>query len=240
MGNIIKDGSKPSPSQAPQVIMAHPPGKTSDLSFRNFMDLSIKENKELKKHLKLDIKEAECVSMMLDTLREVAKPGEAHKNVIYLNADVLPGPALRGEVPIPPDLFLERCLAFIGETGTNNLCAFSLGWRTDCRSFFGYNDEDAKAMKELILRYELPDKCLGVVLAANARVLARNVGVLDNLLETIPSCQLLIWTGTGEVAISNKLFRHLQRHFESIGCKDQVGFDCKVRLGLFESNIVNY
>lgn len=232
MGNVIKqEVSKGSSSQekVQQVIMAHPPEAISDLSFQYFMKLATNGDQGLQKHIKLDIKQAECVTPVLDTLKEIPRLGEHSSNIIYLNADVLPGPGQRGKVAISPDAFLEKCLDFISATRTARLCAFSLGWKTDPRSLFGYSAEDAKAMKELILHHKLSEKCLGVVLAVNARVMAKNVGALDDLLQTIPSCQLLIWTGTGEVAISKRLYHYLGSYFESIGCKDRVGFDCQVR-----------
>jgi hypothetical protein len=233
MGSVIAcDASKEGSSQThiQQPIMAHPPNTTSDLSFRHFMKLAMNDKQELQKHLKLDFKQAECVPAGLDILRENQKAKNNSTNIIYFNADILPGPGVRGAVSISADLFVETCLEFIEETGTANLSAFSLGWKTDPRSLFGYNAKDANAMKELIQYYELSKKCRGVVLAVNARVLAKNVGALDELLQTIPSCQLLIWTGTGEPAISMRLFNYLRRHFELTGCKDRVGFDCQVSL----------
>ena len=83
-------------------------------------------------------------------------------------------------------------------------------------------------MQELMERYQLVDKCAGVVLAVNARVLAKRVGCFDELLKAFDSCQLLIWTGTGEPAISHALLWYLRSHFKSIGFSNRVGFDCQV------------
>jgi hypothetical protein len=83
-------------------------------------------------------------------------------------------------------------------------------------------------MQELVEQYQLTEKSLGVVLAVNARVLAKRVGCFDELLKAFPFCQLLIWTGTGEPAISSFLLQYLKDHFESIGSGDRVGFDCQV------------
>ncbi len=70
---------------------------------------------------------------------------------------------------------------------------------------------------------------IGVVLAANARVLARNPSPFDSILKEIPELNLLIWTGTGEPPISPGKIELIKKHFEDRGCIHQVGFDCQVR-----------
>ena len=42
--------------------------------------------------------------------------------------------------------------------------------------------------------------------------------------------QLLIWTGTGEPHISRSHISIINNHYQSIGCEDQIGFDCQVSL----------
>ena len=42
--------------------------------------------------------------------------------------------------------------------------------------------------------------------------------------------QLLIWTGTGEPHISRAQISIINNHYQSIGCEDQIGFDCQVSL----------
>lgn len=233
MGTVV-ESSKQSPSTS-QPIMAHPPENTSDLSFERFMKLSMNEKHELRKHLKLDIKEAECIDPILKTMakRPIAKNTT---RIIYFNADILPGPAKRDTKYIEVNVFIDKCLEFIQEDGNPQNYAFSLGWKTDCRSFFGYTSNDVRAMRELMKHHHLSEKCAGVVLAVNARVLAKRVGCFDDLLKEFDSCQLLIWTGTGEPAISSYLLRYLRNHYEQIGCGDRAGFDCQVSLWSFDSN----
>ncbi|KAL3945381.1 MAG: hypothetical protein SGBAC_000514 [Bacillariaceae sp.] len=225
MGTVVQSSEQSSSTSQP--IMAHPPDTSSDLSFENFMDLSMNEKFQLKKHLKLDIKEAECIDPILTTMRKrsIAKNSP---RIIYFNADILPGPAVRSSKYIKPKLFIEKCLEFIQEDGNPENYAFSLGWKTDCRSFFGYTPNDVVAMQDLMEQYQLSEKSLGVVLAVNARVLAKRSSCFDELLKTFPTCQLLIWTGTGEPAISSFLLQNLKRHYESNGHGGRIGFDCQV------------
>ncbi|CAJ1944479.1 unnamed protein product [Cylindrotheca closterium] len=227
MGTVVESSDPSSQSSTSQPIMAHPPDTTSDLSFEKFIKLSLDEGGQLKKHLKLDIKEAECIGPILTALkkRPIAKDSP---RIIYFNADILPGPAVRSSKCIEANMFIEKCLKFIQQDGNPQNYAFSLGWKTDCRSFFGYTPTDVAAMQELMEQHQLSEKSLGVVLAVNARVLAKRVGCFDELLKSFPSCQLLIWTGTGEPAISSFLLQYLKGHYESIGYSGRVGFDCQV------------
>uniref|UniRef100_A0A7S4QC85 Menorin-like domain-containing protein n=1 Tax=Ditylum brightwellii TaxID=49249 RepID=A0A7S4QC85_9STRA len=215
-----------SSTSSKQPIMAHPPERTSDLSFTTFMEMTSSCNK----HLKLDIKEKECIPPILTTL----KKENTKDAMIYFNADILPGPGVRGTVPIPPPAFLQPCLEFLEtqppQTAQSHY-AFSLGWRTDCRSIYGYTPQDISKMEEVMLQYSLLEKSAGVVLAVNARVLAKSPSVLDDTLDEFgktQKLQVLIWTGTGEPPISNRIFSNLKDHFERIGCQDLVGFDCQV------------
>ena len=228
MGTVIPSPAGESTTESTsQPIMAHPPDTSSDLSFEKFMELSMDGNEHLKKHLKLDMKEEECIDPILQTLRK-RTIGKDTPRIIYFNADILLGPAMRNAKCIKANNFIEKCLKFIQEDGNPQNFAFSLGWKTDCRSFFGYTASDAGAMVQLMERYQLSEKSSGVVLAVNARVLAKRVGSFDKLLEDFPSCQLLVWTGTGEPAISSILFNHLKSHYETMGFSDRVGYDCQV------------
>ncbi|MGK3742546.1 MAG: hypothetical protein ACI8RD_008907, partial [Bacillariaceae sp.] len=62
----------------------------------------------------------------------------------------------------------------------------------------------------------------------NARVLAKDPKPFDSILKEYPKIQLLIWTGTGEPDISRSQISSISNHFQSIGCEDQIGFDCQV------------
>ena len=88
--------------------MAHPPETSSDLSMSEFLELSVKDNK-LVKHLKLDWKELEAVEPTLEKLQSLQIQGSEY--VVYLNADILVGPAkTQDDIAVPPKPFLETCL----------------------------------------------------------------------------------------------------------------------------------
>ena len=137
--------------------------------------------------------------------------------------------------------------------------AFSLGWKSDCRSFEGYTPEDIRSMKDIIEKYDpisysqggyifmfmvMCDRifvyknlikitcvcllCTGVVLAVNARVIAKDPYPFDSILKQFPSLQLLIWTGTGEPPISANKIATIKKHFEDNKSIHQIGFDCQV------------
>lgn len=97
-------------------ITAHPPAIESDLSMATFVDMatSNNENKEhrvLRKHVKLDFKELQVIE---PSLKEVTKfPVDANSNMIYLNADILPGPGNREDANIEANAFLSTCLRLI-------------------------------------------------------------------------------------------------------------------------------
>ncbi len=80
----------------------------------------------------------------------------------------------------------------------------------------------------------------GVVLALNARVLAKDPKPFDSILKDIPQLQLLVWTGTGEPPISERKIDGIKDHFGKIGLLDQVGFDCQVRRVLYTFNNALY
>jgi len=71
----------------------------------------------------------------------------------------------------------------------------------------------------------------GIVLAVNARTLAKDPTPFDPFLKEYPEISLLIWTATGEPPISRSKITYIEEHFKSIGCaNNQVGFDCLVSL----------
>jgi len=67
-----------------------------------------------------------------------------------------------------------------------------------------------------------------VVLAVNARVLAKDPTPFKSILSDHPHIQLLAWTGTGEPSISMHQVKLIEEYFRSIGCEAQLGFDCQV------------
>jgi len=95
-------------------IMAHPPELESDLTMQDFLMKASNpkdSNKKILKHIKLDFKEMDAVE---PTIAAIDKQGIRFDTnaSIYLNADVLPGPAMRKELPkMKGDDFLSICLA---------------------------------------------------------------------------------------------------------------------------------
>lgn len=211
----------------------------------------------IKKHLKLDFKDIETVGRVLDIISKSMEHndssiesnkdyGQVEEKTIYLNADVILGPGLRNDaLSVPSDDFLEPCISFLKhDPRRQKQFAFSLGWKTDCRSFTGYNQKDVEAMEEIIEKNNLLSFSQGIVLAVNARVLVKNPHSFDSfLMKYSQSAQLLAWTGTGEPPISKSKISKIQRHFEANGCVEQVGFDCKIApsyfSGMFYDNAVN-
>mmetsp|Transcript_22451 Transcript_22451/g.27514 ORF Transcript_22451/g.27514 Transcript_22451/m.27514 type:complete len:315 (-) Transcript_22451:23-967(-) len=220
-----------------QPIMSHPPDTSSDLNFRNFLRLSTSHNVErkeycIKKHLKLDFKEIGAVKPVLEMLDDVLlrKQNNNKLKTIFLNADILNGPGVRYEsLPVACEDFIKTCLQFMKQdTNWQAQCAFSIGWKVDCRSFSGYTDEDIHSMKSVLKKYDLIRSCQGVVLAVNARLVAMNPQPFVSIMKEIPELQILIWTGTGEPQISKRKIMSIKTYFESEGFIDRIGFDCKI------------
>ncbi len=248
MGHEMNDLKEVCPKQQP--IMAHPPLFVSDLTFEEFIKRSLTKGNAQdqqcrlrnSKHLKLDIKEQRAIELVLTTLKSVLS---AHKvnnedvnvdvnkleNTIFLNADILEGPGCRSRpLGIEAEEFIEKCLTFTDFIHQHNRdkIAMSLGWKTDCRSFEGYTEDDVKKMCGIIEHYDLIGKTAGVVLAVNARVLIKGLTPFDEILKSYPTIQLLIWTGTSEPPIPEFYISRITQHFQSIGCEHQLGFDCQV------------
>jgi len=230
-------------------IMAHPPVTSSDLSTKRFFNMVTTESYDdinsnpskriLRKHIKLDFKELDVVGPTLNHFVDInngidAQLGMVDKT-IFLNADILPGPGCRNKpIIVESQQFIQTC--FDSLNGQNLFqFAFSLGWRVDCRSFFPYTDNDIHAMKQLIVDHDLISRSQGVVLAVNARVLAKNCKPFYSILHEMPKLQLLVWTGaSGEPPISSLRIRKIKHYFNSIGVMDRIGFDCKVEQSLLK------
>ena len=108
---------------APVAIMAHPPDKTSDLTFAEFLSEVIAANsgQNKAKGIKLDFKDIESVEPCLKLLRKQARKIDFP---VWLNADVLVGPGNSSTVPVDAERFLNL---------TQNYAPFatlSLGWTT--------------------------------------------------------------------------------------------------------------
>ena len=103
---------------------------------------------------------------------------------------------------------------------------FSLGFKVDVCSVFGYTDKQLASMSNLIRTHHLDQ---GIVLAVSARLLVKNMQPFDSFLDQFPAAQLLCWTGSGEPPISQMKLRTIRKHFELHGSMNRVGFDVQVR-----------
>jgi len=120
--------------------------------------------KRLIKHIKLDFKEMQAIKPTLDAIEELGVIGgnDGEKKFIFLNADILLGPAMRSrECIINADDFFKLCIYAKNVNGFKNNYVFSLGWRTDCRSIRGYTSSDIQSMLDLIIHHRLMQLSFG-------------------------------------------------------------------------------
>lgn len=206
-------------------IMAHPPNRTSDLSFNDFWDACLSEARH---HVKLDFKDLKSLQLCLPTVTASqrrfcsARSGHVRARAVWINADILPGPNRRGEsCPIPAEEFVEAVLTHCPGV------PLSLGWRVST-GFESYSLEDMSSMLKVCQALPLH----GVVFAASARLALRNPRPLIELLQRKPASQLLLWTGTGEAPISSQVLESLSQSFAEV--QGRVGYDCKVTESRFE------
>ena len=92
--------------------MAHPPHRTSDLTFADFCRRICKHNHDVEPYrrvgVKFDFKDARCVVPCLELLRDLAGSDETVGWPVFLNADVWMGPG--GNPPkIQPSDFFAAC-----------------------------------------------------------------------------------------------------------------------------------
>ena len=197
-------------------IMAHPPARTSDLSFPDFLELCIGDGQ---RHIKLDFKSIAAVEPCLTLLQSREEELQKNSQSVWLNADVIPGPnsRIRGAV-VPAHLFLPLC---------RRLCPFallSLGWRV---APLGpeemYTPQDIFEMERVCIEHGIHGK--DVVFCAAVRLAELAAAPLVTLLRRVPESQLLLWTGTGEVPIREGTLRKLRGLMASAGLGERVGFD---------------
>lgn len=241
-------------------IMSHPPYEESDLSAARFLQLALsgpdeefvstrtsfggltdtpmmtctaENNMPMHVlHIKLDFKQIEAVGPVLEMIQSTHRPRDGQ--MVFLNADILPGPGVRGPnaVTVQPQQFIETCFDCIdkmpNECATN--FAFSLGYKADFKSGEAYTKQDAKDMSDVVAQYDIESHCGGIVLALNARTLALDPAVFDIFLSTYVDAQILAWTGAGEPPISQASIDTIKSHFDTTctGCCARVGFDCEV------------
>lgn len=225
----------------PIPIMAHPPNRTSDLRMTDFWQIVASRKETVQKVIKLDFKERETLEPTLQAIADLQIQTN-NNNAIFLNADILPGPGHRDDnaVKMPAQWFLETCLKYIQQL-PNARIAFSLGYKADCADLNGYTAQDAQAMADLIAEHELlvtvpqqqqqqtsNSNLVGVVLALNARQLAKSLRHFDEIMEHYPSLQILAWTGKGELPIPQTLLQSIQEHYQAKGMAQRVGYDCQV------------
>lgn len=205
------------------VIMAHPPNRTSDLSFKRFLSTVVQDGK-LQKHIKLDFKELAVVNECLEVV--CRSQFDQNDRAIYLNADIVAGPGKRPEdVTVAADLFLQRCCAAMAST--DKLFYFSLGFAVDVCSVFGHNKSHLAELCNVIKKYQLESS--SIVLAVNTRLVAKNMAPFVDFLDRFPGSQLLLWVGSGEPPISVEKQKSIECFFQSNDHGNRVGFDVQVR-----------
>ena len=202
------------PGQIP--IMAHPPQRTSDLSFEDFWDACLSEGRH---HLKLDFKELRALQGCLPKIFSSKWRLAAQRQAVWINADILPGPNRReGKILVPAEEF------FAAVAKECPGVPLSLGWRVHYVGF-----EESYSMDDITSMLEVCKWCSNqqeVVFAASARLALCNPRPLLELLKQKPTSQLLLWTGTGEPSLPLQSYESLARQFAEV--RDRVGYDCKI------------
>ena len=206
-------------SQSGEPVMAHPPATHSDLTFQEFLNVSITG---IKKHLKLDFKESAVVG---PCLRAVAlKAPNPAEQTIFLNADIIHGPGTPCSSVLAHDAdeFITQCQTLYP------LGILSLGWKVDLsvEGIF-YTEEHCAEMLALLRSHELDNQ--RVVLAVAARLLHRNPEAMLALIkDSLPFAELLVWTGTGEPPIPSCNIDTIQDAFSEVA-SHRVQFDVAIQ-----------
>ena len=214
----------PGPQPCKIAIMAHPPSTTSDLSFQCFLDRLVQDARH---HLKLDFKDLQSLQLCLPQVAAVKVVLNNQGQVVWINADILPGPNRRRQsCPIPAASFFaavrQHCPGI----------ALSLGWRVSRAWGDAYTNDDISSMLAACSDCKANQ---GLVFAVNARLALRNPEPLLDLLAAKPKSQLLLWTGTGEPPIPSWTRSQLGKSFKE--CEDRVGYDCQVASSCFHGLI---
>eukprot|EP00930_Biecheleria_cincta_P077156 TRINITY_DN6442_c0_g1_i1.p1 TRINITY_DN6442_c0_g1~~TRINITY_DN6442_c0_g1_i1.p1 ORF type:complete len:294 (-),score=46.81 TRINITY_DN6442_c0_g1_i1:36-917(-) len=218
MGHLIGSSSRMLP------IMAHPPSRSSDLSFEDFLDRVIDDGR---RHIKFDFKDLQALQLCLPLLAAAKDKLYANGQAVWLNADVLPGPGLRTwQCALPAKPFLEAvCMHCPG-------VHLSLGWKVNPVGYESYTEADCEAMaivcKEYMEQAPGASHGSGIVFAVAARLAGRDASALERLLKEVPGSQLLLWTGAWEPPIPLSQPKNLQDLFRSRGLPDRCGYDCRV------------
>ncbi|CAE8650459.1 unnamed protein product [Polarella glacialis] len=216
MGHVV--GSDRSSDPVP--IMAHPPSRTSDLSFEACLEAVIQDGR---RHVKFDFKNLASVELCLPMLAAASSRLAANRQAVWLNADVLPGPGLRSwSCAVPAEAFLAAAA---------ELCPgahLSLGWKVNPVGWNDtYTEADCQAMAALCNKH-LKEASGGIVFAVAARVAGRDPNALAGLLRSVPNSQLLLWTGTWEPPVSSGALQAIHDALSGVGVVGCCGFDCQV------------
>mmetsp|Transcript_46632 Transcript_46632/g.110883 ORF Transcript_46632/g.110883 Transcript_46632/m.110883 type:complete len:404 (+) Transcript_46632:39-1250(+) len=209
------------------AVMAHPPSRSSDLSFEEFLEACIKDGG---RHLKLDFKDIESVEQCLPLVAAARSRLRANGQALWLNADLLPGP---GAAMLFSPLQADRFLQLVQEHCPG--AHLSLGWSVNPLGRACYTEDDCKAMGKLWKAHTARTSASGllsgdVVFAVSLRLAERDTRHLVELLEDVEGSQLLFWTGTWEPAVRSSTLTRLRAALEKAGVRDRCGYDCKVSL----------
>jgi len=238
-------------------IMSHPPARTSDLSFEEFMNACIENGRC---HLKLDFKDLAALEPCLIHIAAVKESLAANGQAVWINADVVPGPNMRNQPCVIPavsfmEAIVEHCPGI----------PLSLGWRCNRACGDAYTKVDCDAMVALydIYRHRMEadfsrethedsfapqslpsgkhrSGSANLVFAASVRLAARGPGPLISLINEIPGSQLLLWTGTGERAVAPWTIAQLRKTFEQCSMDSRVGYDCYVAKSELHGCVSNF
>ena len=220
-----------------EAVMGHDAAHESTLSFDSFWSRVLASSS--KKNVKLDFKDQAAVQPCLARIARDRDNGALDTRALWLNADLVPGPGygLGVTLLIDADTFIESAQNALPEG------VLSLGWKMSPVGSFmggGYTEARCRAMRSLLERHGLLDKPL--VLAVSARVVALNPGPLRSLVHSLPKVELLVWTGTGEPAVTVRFVEHIRHAFvgammkssgqtSSIIDASRVRFDVKLPSG---------
>jgi len=202
-------------------VMAHPPSRSSDLSFNDFLDKCIHDGG---RHLKLDFKDIESIELCLPLLAEARPRLFANGQAVWINADILPGPGSMFWQPINAERLFQEVKEHC--PGVH----LSLGWSVNPLGRAVYSEADCRAMASLWKDYavEMGMQSGGVVFAAALRLAEREPGALIQMLKESADSQLLLWTGTWEPPVRTSTVSSITAAFEEAGVAHRCGFDCKI------------
>jgi hypothetical protein len=186
-------------------IMAHPPHRTSDLTFSEFITTIFRHNQSSRRQqigIKLDFKDPYVVKICFDILQHLLSSLNLNLPPLILNADIWVGP---GNKPsqFNPREFLEMCQSRFPSA------VVSPGWTTDLSGALGLpaatetylpsasysrkHTSQAVAMSQAGLFSQDDGTSMQVTFPVNAVYAARNPTVLLDLLQTNSSYSLTIW-----------------------------------------------